>query len=260
MVKMVTTEINGKTVEVERDRWALEVCREMGIEIPTLCYHPALEPYGACRLCVVEVTKNNKWTWVTTSCDLPIREGLSIRTDTPAVRQSRKMALELLLARAPEAEVVQELARQYGVDRPRFAVRDDLGKCILCGLCVRVCEHLIGASALGFTSRGVKRKVTTPFEAQSETCIGCNACTAVCPTGHIVSVDTENVRDIKTWNTRLEMVTCERCGKAYIPVKEFERIQTALGEQTVLEKVCPDCRRGQTVDRLASATAAEPQG
>ena len=70
--------IDGKEVEVERDRWAIDVIREMGIEIPTLCYHPALEPYGACRLCVVEVTKS-KWTWLTTACDLPIRERLTIK-------------------------------------------------------------------------------------------------------------------------------------------------------------------------------------
>lgn len=249
---LVKTIIDGKEIEVERDRWALDVAREMGISIPTLCHHPALEPYGACRLCVVEVTRG-KWTWLTTSCDLPIREGLSIRTNTPAVMKSRKMALELLWARAPEAERIQELAKELGVEKPRFSMRDDLGKCILCGLCVRVCDQLIGASAISFTNRGVERRVSTPFDTASHRCIGCNACVAVCPTGHILTTDVGTVRQMQTWKTELDMVRCEGCGKPYIPVKEFEHIQAKLGKQMPLEKVCPVCLRSRTVTRLESA-------
>jgi NADH dehydrogenase/NADH:ubiquinone oxidoreductase subunit G len=251
---LVKTIIDGKEIEVERDRWALDVAREMGIYIPTLCHHPALQPYGACRLCVVEVTKG-KGTWLATSCDLPIREGLSIRTNTPEVIKSRKMTIELLWARAPAAECIQRLAKELGVEKPRFSLRDDLGRCILCGLCVRVCNELIGVSALSFTMRGVERKVKTPFDRSSDICIGCNACVAVCPTGHVVSVDKGAVRDIETWKTKLEMVRCEVCGRAYMPVKELEYLQAKLGEQTFLEKVCPMCRKSQTVARLEDVTA-----
>jgi NADH dehydrogenase/NADH:ubiquinone oxidoreductase subunit G len=246
---LVKTIIDGKEIEVERDRWALDVAREMGIYIPTLCHHSALQPYGACRLCVVEVTKG-KGIWLATSCDLPIREGLIIRTDTPEVMKSRKMTIELLLARAPEAEPIQKLARELGVEKPRFGLRDDLGRCILCGLCVRVCQELIGVSALSFTRRGVERKVRTPFDRASDSCIGCNACVAVCPTGHVVSADKDAVRCLETWKTKLDMVRCEVCGRAYMPVKEFEYIQAKLGEQAFLEKVCPICRKLQTVARL----------
>jgi len=249
----VETVIDGRKIEVERDRWALDVAREMGIAIPTLCHHPALEPYGACRLCVVEVTKG-KWTWLTTSCDLPIREGLSIRTDTPAVIKSRKMSLELLWARAPKAECIEALAKELGIEKPVFTLRDDLDKCILCGLCVRVCNSLVGASAISFTKRGVERKVATPFDASAESCIGCNACVAVCPTGHILSVDKGPVRYLETWQTKLDMVRCEVCDRPYIPAKEFEHIQSKLGEQVMLEKVCPICRRTQTVSKLKTAT------
>ncbi len=97
---LVETEIDGRKIEVERDRWALDVAREMGLDIPTLCHHAALAPYGACRLCVVEISKG-PWTWLATSCDLPIREGLRIHTQTPAVLTARKMTLELLWAQRP---------------------------------------------------------------------------------------------------------------------------------------------------------------
>ncbi len=255
---LLKTTIDGREIEVERDRWALEVAREMGISIPTLCHHPALEPYGACRLCVVEVTKG-KWTWLTTSCDLPIREGLSIRTDTAAVRASRKMSLELLWARAPQAERIAHLAREMGLEEPRFEVRDELGKCILCGLCVRVCDQLVGVSALGFHKRGAERRVDTPFSGTSGSCIGCNACVAVCPTGHIQVVDRGQVRDLETWQTRLEMIPCAACGHGYLPVREYEYIQARLGH-VPLEQICPRCRRRATAERLEVVAAGHESG
>ena len=164
------------------------------------------------------------------------------------------MALELLWARAPEAECIAALAKELGVEKPRFSPRDDIGKCILCGLCVRVCDELIGASAISFTNRGVKRKIDTPFGANSASCIGCDACVAVCPTGHIVSADDGTVHELKTWNTRLDMVMCEICGRGYMPVREFECIQAKLGKQIELQKVCSVCRRTQAVGRLKAAT------
>jgi len=252
---LIKTTINGKEIEVERDRWALNVIREMGIEVPTLCYHSALEPYGACRLCVVEVTKG-KWTWLTTACDLPIREGLSIETNTEPVLNARKMALELMWSRAPESDELAALAKKLGIGKPKFKPKHDIGKCILCGLCVRVCDKLIGASAIGFVNRGNNRRVRTPFNAASEKCIGCNACVAVCPTGHILTVDKGNVREMQTWRTEFEMVECQGCNEPYIPVKTFEDIQAKLGDKLELEKVCPKCMRMRTVSKLAKASVS----
>jgi NADH dehydrogenase/NADH:ubiquinone oxidoreductase subunit G len=247
---LIKTVINGKEIKVERDTWALEAAQQMGVDIPTLCHHPAMEPYGACRLCVVEVTKG-KWTWLTTSCDLPIREGLSIRTDTEAVKNARKMAIELIWARAPEADSIKELANSLGVEKPRFEMKSEAGKCILCGLCVRVCDKIIGASAISFVNRGKDRRVRTPFNEVSEACTGCNSCVAVCPTGHILTVDENKKRNMQTWRTELDMVTCEDCEKAYMPLKQYEDIQKKLGNKIILPKVCPSCLRSSTVSKLS---------
>ncbi len=251
---LVKTEINGRQVEVERDRWALDVARAMGIDIPTLCHHPALEPCGACRLCVVEVTKG-KWTWLATSCDLPIREGLSIRTDTQSVIDARKMTLELLWAQAPDAIEVQELARKLGVEKPRFASRAESGKCILCGLCVRVCKKILGQSAICFAQRGGNRQVISPFDEPSETCIGCGICVEICPTGHIQCTDEGSTRRLETWKTELELTQCERCGKMAVPIMQLEHIRSRLPEGTPLDNICQACRRSQTVSRLAEVSA-----
>lgn len=252
---LIQTEIDGRQIEVERDRWALGVARDMGIDIPTLCHHPALEPYGACRLCVVEVTQG-KWTWLTTACDLPIREGLSIRTDSPAVIKARKMTLELLWAQAPDAAEVEDLARQLGVTQPRFGFRAETGKCILCGLCDRVCEKILGQSAISFTRRGADRMVGTPFGASADTCNGCGACVAICPTGHIQCVDDGPIRRMETWNTELELARCEQCGAPIAPAMQLEAAKAKLPDHVPVETICHPCRRAKTVARLRATGTA----
>ncbi len=253
---LIRTTIDGREVRVERDSWALEVAGDMGIEIPTLCYHPALEPYGACRLCVVEVTRKG-WTWLTTSCDLPIREGMSIRTDTPEVTKARRMAMELILAEAPNSETIRSLARKMGVSESRFAtVRDEQDKCIRCGLCVRVCEQLVGAAAIGFKNRGQKREVGTPFDDLSEACIGCMACVAVCPTGHVLSIDDGALRRMESWNTELELAQCSRCGRPFAPLRELEFIRAKLPEHMAPGEVCPVCKRRFSAEQMSPTTTA----
>jgi heterodisulfide reductase subunit A len=187
---IVSLTIDGKKVEVERGTPILKAARSLGIEIPTLCYWEFVEPYGACRLCVVEVIKGKRRRLVT-ACNYPAEDGLEVLTDTDKVRRDRRMVLELLLARTPNVPLIRELAREYGVEEPRFAAPRPEEKCILCGLCVRVCEELVGASAIGFAGRGVEREVTTPFEVESEACIACGACAYVCPTGAVTMEDTK---------------------------------------------------------------------
>ena len=176
--------LNGKKRTAEVGATVLDAARAAGIDIPAVCAQEALEPYGACRLCVVEVReKGKKRRRVVASCLYPVKEGLEVLTDTAKIRKLRKFLLELLLARSPHAPYVKELAARYGVTKSGFLELDD--DCILCGLCVRVCSEIVGANAIGFSQRGISRKIDSPFGIDHSRCLACGACTYVCPTGAV---------------------------------------------------------------------------
>ncbi|MCJ7594444.1 MAG: 2Fe-2S iron-sulfur cluster-binding protein, partial [Desulfobacterales bacterium] len=179
---MVRLTINGRPIEAEQGLTILQAAQGADIPIPTLCSHPLLKPYGACRLCVVELS-NGKGSKMVTSCTYPVEEGMEVKTDSPSVIDVRRMLVELLVARAPGARVVQRLAREYGIEETRAKTLDEGEMCILCGLCVRVCEEIVGASAINFVNRGTQREVTFVPEISSELCVGCGVCTALCPAG-----------------------------------------------------------------------------
>jgi heterodisulfide reductase subunit A len=178
---MITFTLNGQEVQGEDGQYILEIAEQNGVEIPTLCYHKALEPAGMCRLCVVEVSDGRRTRFVT-ACNYPIWEGMDVKTDTEAVHQGRKLIIELLLARCPTVPVIQELAAKYDIKEPRFRTEND--DCILCGLCTRICDRM-GNNAISLTGRGADMKVDTPFHVQTDVCVACGACAFVCPTGHI---------------------------------------------------------------------------
>ena len=170
--------LNGVKVQVE-DGWTiLDAAKFYGANIPTLCHFEGLEPYGSCRLCSVEIGKGDKSKLVV-SCIHPVKEGLIVRTHSPRVVKARKMLVELLVARCPTSKVLQDLAAELGVTKVRFKPKND--NCILCGLCVRMCKEQMDAEAIGFVGRGVKRKITTPFDQKSEKCRTCGACEWICP-------------------------------------------------------------------------------
>jgi len=179
----LTVTVDGRTAEVPAGTTVLEAAREMGINIPTLCHYAGISPYGACRVCVVEI-ETPGGTRLVASCSHPVEDGLVVSTDTEEVRQSRRTIIELLLAQAPESWELVEFARGLGVDTTPFE-KSESGRCIMCGLCVRVCEEVMHRSAISIFGRGAARKVTTPFDEPTELCQACGACAIVCPTGAI---------------------------------------------------------------------------
>jgi len=195
----VTLEIDGKEVRAKEGTTILEAATSAGINIPTLCYHRALTPYGGCRLCIVEISRGRS-SRIVTSCVYPVEEGLVVKTKSDTVIRDRKMLIELMLARAPKAKVIQDLAKGYGVEKTRFKTEDPENLCILCGLCARVCEERIGVSAINFVGRGIGRKVQTPFQGtldiDFDACIACGACAFVCPTEAIKLEDITNKKPL----------------------------------------------------------------
>src|SRR3990172_11493026 len=129
---MVNLTVNGQKIEVQEGATLLHAAEKLGIKIPTLCNHKALMPYGACRLCLVEVGEGNR-AKVHASCTHPALEGLVVTTDTEKVIKIRKVIAELLLARCPEVQKVKDIAEELGVTQTRFSKKND--DCILCGLC-----------------------------------------------------------------------------------------------------------------------------
>jgi coenzyme F420-reducing hydrogenase beta subunit len=180
--KEITLKIDGNEVNAKEGTSIFDVAKTVGIKIPTLCHNSALEPFGACRVCSVEITDNRGRKKIVTSCNYPVSEGLIVDTKSEKVFRTRQLLLELLLARCPNAKRIQDLAREYGIEKPSFCVVDPEEDCILCGLCARVCEELVGVSAINFANRGVEREVTAPYHTISDDCVGCGACAIVCPT------------------------------------------------------------------------------
>lgn len=220
--------INGKKLIAQEGKTILQAARENGIFIPTLCDNPHLEPYGGCRLCLVELEGVRR---PFSSCTTPVTEGMKVRTDTPYIEKLRKTVVELLLSDHPNDCMVcesagncklQELAYLYGLrsnrfygQRRQYHVKDgnpflerDMEKCILCGLCVRVCDEVQGVGAIDISYRGFKSKVCPPFEKDLN-CEFCGQCVSVCPTGALTG---------KIWAKRgrqhLKKVdtTCAYCG------------------------------------------------
>ena len=174
----VTFMLDGRRVRAEAGEMLLGAARRAGARIPSLCHVEGLTPYSACRLCLVEVDGK-----VVTACDYPLREGVSVSTTGARLERLRAGVIRLHLARAPAAAEVVRIAEEHGVAASGLRVGDPDNRCILCGLCVRVCGDVVGAHALTLSGRGQGRQVTLPYdEDDARECIGCGACSWVCPT------------------------------------------------------------------------------
>jgi len=224
--------INGQQVEGTEGETILEVATRYGIKIPTLCYHPSVSTFGACRICMVEVTQRGRSS-LRPSCVFPISDGLEVKTATERVLKARRVLLELLLARCPDAEILKEMSEELGLQGTRFPLAVNPDKCILCGLCVRACQEVVGVSAISFTMRGLYREIGTPFSTVTEACTGCGECAKICPTNAITFeyID-EKIRKKRKvvavkcdgcagYNNRACVINCPTGALEVLPIEEY---------------------------------------
>ncbi len=231
--------IDGHEVEADPSRTVLEVARELGIDIPTLCYYKGLTPYGACRVCVVEVIWKGR-SRLHPACTYPAWEG-EVRTNSEKVQKARRFVVELMLAEAPEAREIRELASKLGIDETPFRTPEEKkdNKCIMCGLCVRICRDLVGRGALAFRGRGVDRVVANPYGEKSDVCIACGACEYICPTG---AVDLSAITDLKPVPIRSEFdAGLARRPSIYLPFPQAVPAVPVLDPEHCLKMLAGTC-------------------
>ncbi len=251
----VALTVNGRPVRAAAGASLLQAARAAGIDIPALCHHEAVEPWGACRLCLVDITREG-WDGqyrMVVSCMYPAEEGLIVLTDSERVRAARREILDLLLARCPDAPLIQRLARSYGIAETSHRVSSEPTDCILCGLCTRVCDRL-GVSAISLVERGVAKAVAPPFGQPPPDCIGCLACAEICPTGHIPFEQSDAERRI--WGKSFAMLRCPVCGRAHITIAQADywagRSQVPRREF----ETCDACKRAATAATIARLGAS----
>lgn len=222
--------INGIQYEVGKNTTILQACRKAGIDIPTLCHDDRLEPSSSCRLCLVEIEDSKK---LMTSCSTMVKDNMVVQTHSEKVMEARRDVLDLLVGNHPLECLscdksgkckLQDYCYEYGITEssyvgakrtPKIDTSNpfydyDASKCILCGLCVRVCDELQGTSAIGLENRGFDAVVTTPFNEGliNSKCVSCGNCVSVCPVGAL----TPKKQNYRHWETKSVKTTCSYCG------------------------------------------------
>ncbi|MHB8900608.1 MAG: 2Fe-2S iron-sulfur cluster-binding protein, partial [Thermoguttaceae bacterium] len=240
----VLVNVDGRTAEVPRGTTIHSAARGMGVAIPTLCHYRGLTPYGACRVCLVEI-ETPRGGQLVASCSYPIDESIVVHTETERVLESRRTVLELLLAQAPDSRELAEFAAGLGVESTPFPAAAGK-KCILCGLCVRVCNEMMGRGAINLFGRGESREVRPAYQEQSSQCQACGACAFVCPAG-AVDLDTITARRIQPHLTAFDKhLSARPCidlahpqASPRVPVIDRDHcIHFRTGECGLCSKVC----------------------
>lgn len=196
---MIEITLNDQKVQVEEGSTILDAAKKIGVEIPALCHHPDVILYGACRLCTVEIHDGRK-TRMVTACNYPIRKPITVNTDSEKTISTRKTLIRMMLSRWPNVTYIKEIAKKYKVENPDYThplVDSNENACILCGLCVRICEQdgAYEEGIMGYTGRGSSRSVAVnmPYKEHPDKCPECNKCAAICPTWNII-IPTEFVK------------------------------------------------------------------
>ncbi len=174
--------IDGREVKATEGMTLLEAAQSAGISIPTLCHHEKLEPFGACRMCIVEV-EGGGGAKLIASCVAPAEGDCVVATRSEKIDRFRKTLLELQLSHAPHAPQLQEMAKEYGAEADRFEAEASF--CIHCGLCVRYCAEVKQKHAVGFIDRGVRKEISFLPEIATVECEGCKECFPLCPTSYL---------------------------------------------------------------------------
>ncbi len=232
MNKTVSITIDGKSVEASSGQTILDVAKQLGIFIPTLCYYPGTTKVGACRVCVVEVEGARS---LVASCAMPVTPGMVVKTDTKKVRETQRMVVEFIWAsgdhncltceRNGNCEL-QDLVYRLGIEKPRFQIDSpgfdletsstmiarDLNKCILCGRCIRACNEIQVNEILDFSNRGSRAKVGPAFDTDysSSECYFCGECVDACPVGAITFKQARFQG--RPWEVKKVKTTCTYCG------------------------------------------------
>lgn len=233
---MVHLTINGQPVEAREGTMLIEVCRDLGIDIPALCYDKNLPIDGSCRMCLVEIEGRHG---LETSCSTAVRNGMVVHTESERVVKTRKNILRLYLDNHPndcltcEAAgecLLQEYAYRYdvkfrdhdgdrrGTGKPGwtdtsspYILRDE-SKCILCGKCVRTCAAIPDRAVLGYAGRGFHTQISADANQTLEesTCVSCNRCVVICPVGALIDRRSYEAR-IRSWEGTHVIVKCKSC-------------------------------------------------
>jgi len=178
----IQLEIDGIKVKSTVGMTLLEAARTAGIKIPTLCHHEKLEPFGGCRICIVEVEERG-WTKLVVSCVYTVQENIIVRTRSEKVDRIRKTIIELLMAHAPDSPDLLEMAEEYGAKPNRYP--KDPSFCIHCGLCVRYCAEVAKKNAIGFVDRGINKEISFIPKIAAKECNDCKECFPLCPTSYL---------------------------------------------------------------------------
>lgn len=230
--------IDGKECSCEKGEYLLDIARRNGFIIPTLCHHASIaDGMGACRLCIAEVTDRGRKS-VVVSCVYPVNGEIEVETNSERIQRERAMILTLLAKRAPDSPEIRALCEAYNApDIGRFLTVDN-ERCVMCGLCAKVCGEL-SVGAISTVNRGITKAISTPYGDPSSVCIGCGACAEVCPTGAIDIAEDYDTRTI--WGKTFEIVHCERCGA---PIGTREQIEEAAKRSdNEFDGLCDDCRK-----------------